>query len=173
MAHRSHGPALKNRIVGTGEERPDQLLANPMNWRIHPEVQQDELEKILETVGWVQRVLVNRRTGHLVDGHLRVQLALKRDEETVPVQYIDISPAEERLMLAVYDPLGALAVRDEEKLTELRDEVLTDALNEEIDLESILRPTKKRTKGLAHDVRACQCCKGGCKPGCGCYREPA
>jgi len=26
----------RNRIVGTGEEAPDQLLANPQNWRTHP-----------------------------------------------------------------------------------------------------------------------------------------
>ena len=29
-------PTWRNRIVGTGEEAPDQLLANPANWRIHP-----------------------------------------------------------------------------------------------------------------------------------------
>ena len=28
--------AWRNRIIGTGEEAPDQLLANPANWRIHP-----------------------------------------------------------------------------------------------------------------------------------------
>ncbi len=26
----------RNRITGSGEEAPDQLLANPANWRIHP-----------------------------------------------------------------------------------------------------------------------------------------
>jgi hypothetical protein len=26
----------RNRIIGHGEEAPDQLLANPRNWRIHP-----------------------------------------------------------------------------------------------------------------------------------------
>ena len=33
--------AWRNRIVGHGEEAPDQLLANPKNWRIHPKAQQD------------------------------------------------------------------------------------------------------------------------------------
>lgn len=31
----------RNRIAGAGEEAPDQLLANPANWRIHPKAQQD------------------------------------------------------------------------------------------------------------------------------------
>jgi hypothetical protein len=33
----------RNRISGAGEEAPDQLLANPANWRIHPKAQQDAL----------------------------------------------------------------------------------------------------------------------------------
>nr|MBA3627289.1 hypothetical protein [Chloroflexota bacterium] len=57
---------------GHREEAPDQLLANPKNWRIHPASQQGALASVLDDVGWVGQVLVNRRTGHLVDGHLRV-----------------------------------------------------------------------------------------------------
>src|SRR4030042_356185 len=33
----------RNRIIGEGEEPPDQLLANPGNWRIHPQAQQAAL----------------------------------------------------------------------------------------------------------------------------------
>src|SRR5437867_4576224 len=66
----------RNRIVGSGEEAPDQLLANPKNWRIHPKHQQEALAGVLDEVGWVQEVIVNQQTGHLVDGHLRVTLAL-------------------------------------------------------------------------------------------------
>ena len=33
----------RNRIVGTGEEAPDQLVANPANWRMHPGPQRDAL----------------------------------------------------------------------------------------------------------------------------------
>ena len=28
--------AWRNRIVGSGDEPPEQLLANPANWRLHP-----------------------------------------------------------------------------------------------------------------------------------------
>jgi hypothetical protein len=49
--------ARRNRITGTGEEAPDQLLANPANWRIHPKAQQDALAGALDQVGWVQQVL--------------------------------------------------------------------------------------------------------------------
>lgn len=167
------GPMWKNRIVGHGRERPDQLLANPLNWRIHPEVQQDELEKVLEIVGWVQDVIVNQRTGHMVDGHLRVQLALRRDEEEVPVTYIDISEEEERLVLLVLDPLAALAGTDKEKQSSLAEEVAPAFPESELDFAAILRREKTHTKGLTHEVKACSCCEKRCEPGCGCYREEA
>jgi len=38
----------KNRIIGYGEEEPDQLLANPKNWRIHPSDQQEAVETVVE-----------------------------------------------------------------------------------------------------------------------------
>ena len=61
---------IKNRIIGSGEEQLDQIMFNPRNWRIHPLSQQDALKGVLEEVGWVQEVIINKRTGHLVDGHL-------------------------------------------------------------------------------------------------------
>lgn len=115
--------AWRNRIVATGEEAPDQLLANPANWRIHPKAQQDALASVLDGVGWVGSVLVNQRTGHVVDGHLRVSLALSRGEPTVPVAYVDLSLEEEKLILASLDPLAAMAGTDDAKLRELLEEV--------------------------------------------------
>ena len=109
----------RSRIVGHGEEPPGGLIANPANWRLHPGEQQRALAGALSEVGWVAQVLVNRRTGHLVDGHLRVDLALARDEPSVPVTYVDLSEAEERMVLASLDPLGAMAGADAAKLEEL------------------------------------------------------
>lgn len=117
----------RNRIVGEGEESPDQLLANPANWRIHPKFQQDALAGVLDDVGWVQRIIVNQQTGHVVDGHLRVSLALSRDEQTIPVLYVDLTPEEEALVLATIDPLSALAVTDAAKLDDLLQSVSTDS----------------------------------------------
>ena len=98
----------RNRITASGEEAPDQLLANPANWRIHPKAQQDALAGALDAVGWVQQVLVNRRSGFVVDGHARVALALSRGEAAVPVLYVDLDADEEALVLATLDPIGAM-----------------------------------------------------------------
>ena len=99
----------RNRIIGIEDVAPDSLLANPANWRIHPKHQQDALEGVLNEVGSVQQVIVNQRTGNLIDGHLRVTLAMRRNEATIPVNYVDLSPEEESLILATLDPLSALA----------------------------------------------------------------
>jgi DNA modification methylase len=109
----------RNRIVGTGEEAPDHLMANPANWRMHPGPQRDALRGSLSEVGWVQQVMVNRRTGYVIDGHARIEEALSRHEPTVPVLYVDLSPNEEALILATLDPIGAMATRDDAKLREL------------------------------------------------------
>lgn len=107
------------RIVETGTSDPSELVANPANWRQHPLQQREALGELLDRVGWVAHVVVNRRTGHLVDGHLRAQLAAERHETEVPTLYVDLSEAEERLVLASLDPLGALAVPDVDQLRTL------------------------------------------------------
>lgn len=119
--------SLRSRIVGEGFEAPDQLLANPLNWRVHPKHQADALEGVLEQVGWVQRVIVNRTTGHVVDGHLRVQLALRRNEPGVPVLYVELTPNEERLILATIDPIAGLASVDQALLDQVLQGITADS----------------------------------------------
>lgn len=109
----------RNRIVDRTEERPDQLVANPRNWRIHPHTQEEALVAVLDRVGWVTDVIANRRTGYVVDGHLRVLAAMSRGEETVPVTWVDLDPGEEELILATFDPLTGLAVADQAQLDSL------------------------------------------------------
>ena len=110
-----------NRITRQAEVAPDQLLANPWNWRVHPKAQQDALAAVLERVGWVQRVIVNETTGHVVDGHLRVALALQRDEPRIPVSYVALTEAEEQLALATFDAIAGLAGRDVDALRQVLD----------------------------------------------------
>jgi hypothetical protein len=101
--------AWQNRIVGQGVAKPRDLVPHPDNWRVHSALQEAVLEASLDEVGFVQEVIVNRTTGHLVDGHLRVALALRRGEPKIPVTYVELSEAEERLALATLDPLSNMA----------------------------------------------------------------
>jgi len=118
--------ALESRIVGHGEEAPEALIPNPQNWRVHPQAQVEALAGVLDEVGWVQDVIVNRRTGYLVDGHARVAVAAQRGEASVPVKYVDLSEAEERKVLATLDPLAAMAEADRGALDDLIATVTTE-----------------------------------------------
>lgn len=120
-------------IVGEGYEDPEQLLANDRNWRIHPLNQQEVMESVFDTIGWIGKVKVNRRTSEewgqdqnvatVLDGHLRVKLAMRRGQTSVPVEYVDLDPTQEALALATLDPIGAMAVTDPEMLRGLMDDI--------------------------------------------------
>jgi DNA modification methylase len=116
----------RNRITGHGDEPLDAILFNPANWRVHPKAQQDALEGVLSQVGWVQDVIVNKTTGHLVDGHLRCQVAARNGEKTIPVVYVELDENEEALILATIDPIAAMAATDKAKLDELMRAVQSD-----------------------------------------------
>ena len=106
----------RTRIVGEADVDPASILDQPDNWRLHPRLQQRALSGVLDEVGWVQPVVVNRRTRRLLDGHLRAFLARKRGEATIPVVYVDLDEGEEAKILATLDPIAAMARTDADAL---------------------------------------------------------
>jgi 16S rRNA G966 N2-methylase RsmD len=116
-----------NRIVETGEADPKKLLPNPKNWRKHPDNQAEAMTGVLDEIGWIQDVIVNRRTGRMIDGHLRVEIAIKNKEPKVPVSYVDLSEEEEEKAILTFDPLGAMAEADKKLLEELLGSVSSDS----------------------------------------------
>lgn len=164
-----------NRITGYGTEAPDQLAANPKNWRVHPKHQQAALKGALDSLGWIQNVIVNQRTGFVVDGHARIALALRHNQAEVPVTYVDLSEAEEALALATLDPISAMAGADKDQLEALlaeintQDEALLDMLSG-LRTDAGLIPSdlefKEFDESAADDVKYVDC------PECG-HRFPA
>jgi len=139
---------IENRIVGHGEESPHQLLANPFNWRIHPTYQQEALADVLDEVGWVRRIIVNKTTGHIVDGHLRVMEAMKNDEQRVPVAYVELSETEEAEILATFDPIKELAQKNDQRAQALADRARARSNALKLMVES-LRPPQTVSKNEA------------------------
>ena len=118
----------RNRIVSHGEQAAGQYMANPLNWRIHPKAQRQALTGVLGEVGWVQSVIVNRATGHVLDGHARIEEALKLGDETpVPFVEVDLTEDEEAKILATIDPIGAMAATDKAQLDALLRAVSTES----------------------------------------------
>lgn len=118
-----HVTPWANRITRYGEEAPDQLLANPQNWRCHPKRQQDALLAALRKVGIVAPIIVNERTGFVVDGHLRVALAISDGLASIPIAYVDLTDDEEALILATFDPITGLATADVALLRSLTEDL--------------------------------------------------
>lgn len=113
-----------NRIVNYGTKPADQFEANPLNYRTHPQRQRDAVQASLRELGWIGVVVENKRTGRLIDGHERVWQALKNNE-LVPYIEVDLSEEEERLALAIFDPITYMAETDSEILDDLLREVNT------------------------------------------------
>ncbi|MFN3691225.1 MAG: ParB N-terminal domain-containing protein, partial [Fimbriimonadales bacterium] len=58
-----------NRITRYAEVPVSNLTANPRNPRRHPSRQLEALRASLRSLGFVAPVIVNERTGYLIDGH--------------------------------------------------------------------------------------------------------
>jgi DNA modification methylase len=111
--------AFRDRIREYKRIRSADLVANPLNWRQHPENQQNAMRGILEEVGIVDALLVRDRsdgTYDIIDGHLRASLM---PEDEVPCLVLDVDEGEARKILLTFDPLGAMAEANAANLNEL------------------------------------------------------
>lgn len=115
---------FRNRIIGYGTKPADQFQANPLNFRKHPQRQRDAVNASLRELGWIATVIENTTTGNLLDGHERVWQALPKNEE-VPYLQVELTEAEEKLALSIFDPIGAMAETDATILDDLLQQVNT------------------------------------------------
>jgi hypothetical protein len=113
----------RNRIVGSGLEDPNKIMGHPDNHREHPFKQEKALRAILDEYGWVGEIILNKTTGRLLDGHLRVKLAVQNQEDTIPVKYVELSEHEEKAVLAVYDAITGEARPDPERYAKLLEDI--------------------------------------------------
>lgn len=139
----------KDNIIKTGKAKVEDILFNPDNWREHPYSQEMALKGVLEDVGWVKPIIINSRTGQMIDGHLRVQLAARENQETVPAVWVDLSPEQEKLIVATLDPLGSMANEDSQKLSELINSIETNNVRVKQLLESM---NTEKDSEKTHDI---------------------
>lgn len=116
---------IRNRIVGYETIDAAQLRPSPRNWRRHPPRQLDALEGSLDEIGWAQPLLVREVTGakrsrvkryELIDGEARFKIA---GDQKLPVIVLDVSEEEADKLLAILDPLSAMATADPDALRQL------------------------------------------------------
>ena len=117
---------IRDRIRELRRVPAKDLHPNPRNWRTHPLAQRDALRGILAEVGYADALLAREREDgslQLIDGHLRAETT---PDMEVPVLVLDVTAAEAEKLLAVIDPLAAMAGRDEGQLGSLLADVKTE-----------------------------------------------
>lgn len=119
--------SIRDRIRELRRVRAAELQPHPQNWRLHPPRQQAALQAILDDVGYSAALLARELPNgglELIDGHLRAETT---PDELVPVLILDVDADEARRLLAVFDPLGAAAETDRDKLAALLAETRIDS----------------------------------------------
>ena len=122
---------IRDRVKELRRVRADSLRPHPKNWRTHPDRQRDVLRGVLAEIGYADALLARELpdgTLELIDGHLRAETT---PDTEVPVLVLDLTDAEAAKLLAVLDPLAALAGNDHDALAGLLETVETQ--NEAVD----------------------------------------
>ena len=96
-----------------------ELVAHPMNPRIHDDRQRAHVRALLRQVGFANALLAYRdEAGQLclIDGHLRKDLA---DDQLVPVLVTDLTKQEADTMIAAMDQVAGMAKLDDTLMSDL------------------------------------------------------
>jgi len=112
--------AFQDRIKSLKRVQAKDLLRNPRNYRTHPPEQSAALRGVLSEIGFAGAVIAREtsRGLELIDGHLRADIS---PESKIPVLVLDVTKKEADKLLAVFDPLAAMAGVDQESLAALLD----------------------------------------------------
>ncbi len=117
---------IRDRVRELRRVKAAQLKPHPLNWRCHPQAQQDALRGVLAEVGYADALVARELPDgslQLIDGHLRAETT---PEMEVPVLVVDLDDQEAAKLLAVLDPLAGMAQADNDLLAELIEQVDTD-----------------------------------------------
>ena len=112
---------IKDRVVEFRRVKASDLLENEKNPRLHPESQRKAIRGILAEIGFAGAELCyhSERNGGaltLIDGHMRRN---EMADQEVPCLVTDLDDDEADKLLAVLDPISALAQHDDQKMSDL------------------------------------------------------
>lgn len=117
---------IRDRVKEFRRVKAAELRPHPKNWRSHPQAQRDALCGVLAEIGYAGALLARELPDgslQLIDGHLRAETT---PETEVPVLIVDLDDRETDKLLALHDPLAAMAEADQGLLAELLSGIETD-----------------------------------------------
>lgn len=109
---------MASRVINKGIEQVaiDLLKHHPRNAN-HGDV--EAIKKSLAVNGWYGSVVANLSTKHILAGNHRVMAAKALGWETVPVQWVDVTPEEELRILVVDNRTTRIGQDDTTKITDI------------------------------------------------------
>ncbi len=142
---------IRDRIKELRRVKAALLRPSPRNWRVHPPAQRDALCGVLAEIGYADALLARELpdgTLELIDGHLRAETT---PDMEVPVLVLDVDENEAAKLLAVHDPLAAMAGSNEEVLSDLLAHVQTENEAVQTLLDQLLEGGTGLASGTATD----------------------
>ena len=117
-------PEVDDHVLGDVEwVDPGQLVAHSVNWRRHDRAQKDAFRTALERHGWIKALVCSRRSGRILNGHMRHEVALEDGLALVPVRWVRCrDERHEDEVLATFDGVGSLAARRRTNLRRLTED---------------------------------------------------
>ena len=114
--------SIRDRIIDLRRVPASELIPNPLNWRRHPQSQQNALRGVLDEIGFSDAVIARETPDglELIDGHLRADVM---GDVPIPVLVVDLNDAESLQLLLTLDPLAMMAEKDDNTVAMLLDKV--------------------------------------------------
>jgi DNA modification methylase len=130
---------IRDRVIELVRIPANTVKPHPGNWRTHSPEQREVLRGMFDEVGFAGALIAydDPEWGMtLIDGHLRQEEVDARRK--VPVLKLDLTRDEAMKMLATYDPVGAMAGLNEDRLRALLGSVSVASDNVRAMLDSLL-----------------------------------
>jgi len=101
-------------------------------WTDNPRKNKGAIEHVAESIkrfGFASPIIARAEDKTIIAGHTRFEAAKKLGLDSVPVRYLDLDPADSRLLALADNKIGEIAEWDEEKLEKVMQELLEEGLS--------------------------------------------
>lgn len=101
-------------------------------WTDNPRKNKGAIEHVAESIkrfGFASPIIARAEDKTIIAGHTRYEAAKKLGLDSVPVRYLDLDPADSRLLALADNKIGEIAEWDEEKLEKVMQELLEEGLS--------------------------------------------
>ena len=101
-------------------------------WKDNPRKNKGAINHVAESIrrfGFASPIIARSEDKVIIAGHTRFEAAKKLGLDSVPVRYLDLDPADSRLLALADNKIGEIAEWDEEKLEKVMQELLDEGLS--------------------------------------------